>query len=30
MLDDGIDLGDGAAVQQWIERYNARPRHERY
>ena len=27
---DGIDLGDDAAVQEWIERYNARPRHERY
>ena len=30
MLEDGIDLGDDAAVQEWIERYNARPRHERY
>ena len=30
MHEDGVDLGDDAAVQEWIERYNARPRHERY
>ncbi len=30
MLEDGIDFDDEAAVQEWIERYNARPRHERY
>ena len=30
LLEDGIDLGDAAAVQEWIERYNARPRHERH
>ena len=30
MLDDGVDLSDEAMVQEWIDRYNARPRHERY
>ena len=30
MLEDGVDFDDEAAVQEWIERYNARPRHERY
>ena len=30
MLDDGIDISDEAMVQEWIDRYNARPRHERY
>ena len=30
MIDDGVDLGDDAAVQAWIAAYNARPRHERY
>ena len=30
MLEDGIDLSDEAMVQEWIDRYNARPRHERY
>ena len=30
MLEDGIDVDDEAAVHDWIERYNARPRHERY
>ena len=30
MLDDGIDISDEATVQEWIGRYNARPRHERY
>ena len=30
MLEDGIDMDDEAAMQEWIERYNARPRHERY
>ena len=29
MLDDGIDITDEATVQEWIGRYNARPRHER-
>ena len=30
MIADGVDLGDEAAVQAWIDAYNARPRHERY
>ena len=30
MLDDGIDLTDEAMVQEWIDRYNARPRHQRW
>ena len=30
MLKDGIDISDEATVQEWIGRYNARPRHERY
>ena len=30
MLKDGIDITDEATVQEWIGRYNARPRHERY
>ena len=30
MLDDGIDLSDEAMVQEWIDRYNARPRRERW
>ena len=30
MLEDGIDFTDEAMVQEWIDRYNARPRHERY
>ena len=30
MLDDGIDITDEATVQEWIDRYNTRPRHERY
>ena len=30
MLEDGIDISDEATVQEWIDRYNARPRHERY
>ena len=30
MLDEGVDLSDEAMVQEWIDRYNARPRHERY
>ena len=29
MLDDGLDLDDKAAVEAWIDRYNARPRSER-
>ena len=29
MLDDGIDLSDEAMVQEWIDRYSARPRRER-
>ena len=30
MLDDGIDFSDEAMVQEWIDRYNARPRRERW
>ena len=30
MLDDGIDLLDEEMVREWIDRYNARPREERY
>ncbi len=30
MLDEGVDLSDEAMVQEWIDRYNTRPRHERY
>ena len=30
MLDDGIDVSDEAMVQEWIDRYNARPRRERW
>ena len=30
ILEDGIDLSDNAMVQEWIDRYNARPRHERH
>ena len=30
MLDDGIDISDETMVQEWIDRYNTRPRHERY
>ena len=30
MLDDGIDITDEAMVQEWIDRYNTRPRHERW
>ena len=30
MLDDGIDVTDEAMVQEWIDRYNARPRRERW
>ena len=30
MLADGIDLSDEAMVQEWIDRYNARPRRERW
>lgn len=30
MFEDGIDLDDEAMVQDWIDRYNARPRHERH
>ena len=30
MLDEGVDLSDETMVQEWIDRYNARPRHERY
>ena len=29
MLKDGIDITDEATVQEWIDRYNTRPRHER-
>ena len=30
MLDDGIDISNEAMVQEWIDGYNARSRHERY
>lgn len=30
MFEDGIDFDDEAMVQDWIDRYNARPRHERH
>lgn len=30
MLDEGIDFDDEQVVQEWIDRYNARPRDERW
>lgn len=30
MMADGVELDDDAAVQAWIDAYNAHPRHERY
>lgn len=30
MRDDGIDPTDAAMVQEWMDRYNARPRRERW